>query len=123
MNKQFGFRPCKGTTGAIFILRQLQEIYLLYFALLYLEKAFDCVPRKVIWWALRTVGVDEWIVRAIQSMYDGLIIKICVNDNNSVNVGVHQGSVLNPLLFIIVLSKDCVPAALGSFSMQMIWWF
>ena len=27
-----------------------------------LEKAFDCVPRKVIWWALIKLGVDEWIV-------------------------------------------------------------
>ena len=61
----------------------------------------------MIWWALRTVGVDEWIVRVIQSMYDGPISKIRVNDsysdNISVKVGVHQGSVLSPLLFIIVL--------------------
>ena len=67
----------------------------MYFAFVDLEKAFDRVPRKVIWWALRTVGVDEWIVRVIQSMYDGPISKIRVNDsysdNISVKVGVHQG--------------------------------
>ena len=50
---QFGFRPGRGTTDAIFILRQLQEKYmakgkLLYFAFVDLEKAFDRVPRKVI---------------------------------------------------------------------------
>ena len=28
-----------------------------------LEKAFDRVPRNVIWWALRKLGVEEWIVR------------------------------------------------------------
>ena len=64
---QFGFRPGRGTTDAIFILRQVQEKYLaknkhIYFAFVDLEKAFDRVPRKVIWWALRTAGVDEWIV-------------------------------------------------------------
>ena len=50
---QFGFMPGRGTTDAIFILRQLQEKHLaknkkLYFAFVDLEKAFDRVPRKVI---------------------------------------------------------------------------
>ena len=31
-----------------------------------LEKAFDRVPQKVIWWALRKLGVEEWIVRLVQ---------------------------------------------------------
>ena len=49
---QFGFMPGRGTTDAIFILRQLQEKYLakqkvLYFALVDLEKAFDRAPREV----------------------------------------------------------------------------
>ena len=34
-----------------------------------LEKAFDRVPRKAIWWALRKLGVEEWIVRSVQGMY------------------------------------------------------
>ena len=34
-----------------------------------LEKAFDCVPRKVIWWALRKLGFGEWIVRLVHGMY------------------------------------------------------
>ena len=25
-----------------------------------LEKAFDRVPREVVWWTLRCLGVDEW---------------------------------------------------------------
>ena len=35
-----------------------------------LEKAFDRVPREVVWWALRCLGVDEWIVSVIKAMYE-----------------------------------------------------
>ena len=34
-----------------------------------LEKAFDRVRRKVIWWVLRKLGVEEWIVGLVQGMY------------------------------------------------------
>ena len=33
-----------------------------------LEKAFDGVPQKIIRWALRKLGVEEWIVRLVQGM-------------------------------------------------------
>ena len=72
-----------------------------------LEKAFDRVPRKVIWWALRKLGVEEWIVRLVQGMYANAWSRVRVGEGYSeefeVKVGVHQGSVLSPLLFIIVL--------------------
>ena len=29
-----------------------------------LEKAFDRVPREIVWWVLLVVGVDEWIIKA-----------------------------------------------------------
>ena len=109
---QFGFMPGRGTTNAIFILRQVHEKYLgkhkdLYFAFVDLEKAFDRVPRKVLWWALRKVGVDEWLIRTIQAMYTNAKSSVRINGQFSswfdVQVGVHQGSVLNPLLIIIVM--------------------
>ena len=111
-DSQFGFVPGRGTTDAISVVRQLQEKYLaankrLYMAFVDLEKAFDRVPRKVIWWALRKLGVDEWIVRLVQGMYSNARSRVCVGEGYSeefeVKVGVHQGSVVSPLLFIIVL--------------------
>ena len=71
---QCGFMSGRGTTDAIFIVRQLQEKHLtankpLYMAFVDLEKAFDRVPRDVIWWAMRKLGIDEWLVRLVQSMY------------------------------------------------------
>ena len=49
----FGFTSGKGTTDAIFIVRQMQEKYLakkkeLWMALVDLEKAFDRVPREAV---------------------------------------------------------------------------
>ena len=111
-DSQFGFVPGRGTTDAIFVVRQLQEKYLavnkrLYMAFVDLEKAFDRVPRKVIWWALRKLGVEEWIVRLVQGMYANARSRVRVGEGFSkefeVKVGVHQGPVLSPLLFIIVL--------------------
>ena len=60
---QFGFMPDRGNTDAIFILLQLQEKYLgkqklMYFAFVNLEKAFDRVLRKALWWTMRRVGVE-----------------------------------------------------------------
>ena len=60
--EQYGFVAGKGTTDAIFILRQLQEKYLendkeLYLVLVDLEKAFDRVPRVLIESSLRRKGV------------------------------------------------------------------
>ena len=105
---QFGFVPGGGTTDAIFVVRQLQEKYLaankrLYMAFVDLEKAFDLVPWKVIWWALRKLGVEEWIVRLVQGIYANAGSYVCVGEGYSEEfeekVGVHQGSVLSLLFF------------------------
>ena len=71
---QFGFIPGCGTTNTTFILRQLQEKYLaekknLYFLFEDLEKAFDWVPRVVVWWAFRKPDLEEWLVKIVQSMH------------------------------------------------------
>ena len=63
-DSQFSFIPGSSTTDAICVVRQLQEKYLtankrLYIAFVNLEKAFYRMPRKVIWWALRNLGVEE----------------------------------------------------------------
>ena len=51
---QFGFATGRGTTDAIFIVRQLQGRYLakeknLFFAFVYLEKAFVRIPCEWQW--------------------------------------------------------------------------
>ena len=58
-----------------------------------LEKAFDRVPRIVFWWALRKLGVEEWIVPLVHGMYANTRSCVCVGmglgNEFSVKVGVH----------------------------------
>ena len=73
-NIKFGFMPGMGTTDAMFIMRQVQEKHQakkkkLYYAFVDLEKAFDRVPREVVRWALRKLGVDEWLIRTVMALY------------------------------------------------------
>jgi len=61
---QIGFMKGKGTTDAIFMAIQMQENFRvkgkkLYFGFVDLEKSFDRVPREVISWAMRKLGVEE----------------------------------------------------------------
>ena len=73
-NMQFGFMPGKGTTYAIFIMRQVEEIHQskkkkLYYAFVNLEKALNRVQREVVRWALGKLGVDEWFINTVMTLY------------------------------------------------------
>ena len=69
-DSQFGFVPGRGTRCNLCGQAAAGEIpSRLYMAFVDQEKAFDCVPQKVIWWALRKLGVEEWIVLLVQGMY------------------------------------------------------
>jgi len=109
---QFGFRKGKGTTDAIFMARQMQKHYRvkgkkLYFGFVDLEKAFDRVPRKVISWAMHKQEVEEWLVSAVISMYAGAktVVRTVygISKGFEVKVGMHRGSGLSLLLFVIVM--------------------
>ena len=55
---------------------------------------------------MRKLSVDEWIVK-LEGMYENVrsFVWVCkgLSDEFEVKFGVHKGSVLSPLLFIIML--------------------
>jgi len=79
----------------------------LYFGFVDFEKAFDRVPREVIRWVMCKLGVEEWLVSADMSIYTGAkTVLRTVYGNSSgfeVKVGMHQGSALSLLLFVMVV--------------------
>ena len=109
---QYGFMPGRGTVDAVFVLRSLKEKFRaknkkLFFVFVEIEKAFDRVPREVIRFALRRKGVPEYLVNGVMSLYEGCKTAVLVDGELSSSfsgkVGVHQGSALSPLLFIMVM--------------------
>ena len=58
-------------------------------------------------WAMRKKGIPEVMVRAVMSLYEGAKTRVRVGLELSeveVKVGVHQGSVLTPLVFAMWLT-------------------
>jgi len=56
---------------------------------------------------MHKLGVEEWLVSAVMSMYTGAktVVRTVYGNSNGfeVKVGMHQGSALSPLLFVIVM--------------------
>jgi len=56
---------------------------------------------------MRKYGVEEWLVSAVMSIYTGAKTVVRTVYGNSsgfeVKVGMHQGSALSPMLFVIVM--------------------
>ncbi|VDP12812.1 unnamed protein product [Heligmosomoides polygyrus] len=111
-NNQCGFVAGCGTVDAIHAVRLLLEKHRekqkpVHFAFLDLEKAFDRFPREVIWYALRRHGVPEELIEWVRILYSCPISRVRAPAGTSmkfpISVGVHQGSALSPLLFVVVM--------------------
>ena len=104
---KFGFMPGKGTTDAIIQEKHHAKKKKLYYAFVDLEKTFDRVPREVVRWALRKLGVDEWLIRTVMALYAEACTVVRtgaeLSESFEVKVGLHHGSVLSPLLFAAVM--------------------
>ena len=82
-----------------------------------LDKAFDRVPKKVVRWALRKLGVDEWLIHTVMALYPEACTVVRTDAGLSESfegkVGLHQVSVLSPLLFAAVMDVVSSEARTG----------
>ena len=111
---QFGFMPGRSTMEAIFLVRQLMERYReqkkdLHMVFIDLEKAYDKIPRNVMWWALEKHKVPAKYITLIKDMYDNVVTSVRTSDVDTddfpIKIGLHQGSALNPYLFALVMDE------------------
>ena len=78
-----------------------------FLAFLDLEKAYDRVPREVVYWCLQRKGVPEQMVGMVQATYKEVTTRVRTDcgetEEFGIEVRLHQGSVSSPLLFITIM--------------------
>ena len=111
---QLGFVPGNRTSDAHLILHNLIQNYChinenrLYACFIDFSKAFDRLPRDILFQKLHTSGIKGKILNVIKNLYAN--DKACIKSDNklssefTINQGVRQGCVLSPLLFNIFMS-------------------
>ncbi|KAK3527104.1 hypothetical protein QTP86_010820 [Hemibagrus guttatus] len=112
--EQCGFRPGRGTLDQLYTLHRVFEglwefAQPVHMCFVDLEKAFDRVPRGILWEVLWEYGVRGPLLRAVRSLYNrsrSLVrIASCKSDLFPVHVGLRQGCPLSPVLFIVFMDR------------------
>ena len=109
---QAGFRRDHRCADHIFTLNSLINRYRtarapLYCCFVDFRKAYDSVPRALLWQKLTAVGVTDWMLKAIKALYAS--VPMCVSTNEGLTdtfqcaTGVKQGCPLSPTLFGVYL--------------------
>jgi hypothetical protein len=95
---QFSFMPERLTIEAIFWIRQLmkrckEQKKDLHMVFIDLEKAYDKVPKNVMWWALQKRKVSTKYIILIKDMYNNVVTSVRISDRDtndfSINIGMH----------------------------------
>ena len=109
---QCGFRPGRGCSDAVFTIKMAmkkrrehcKETWILF---LDLVKAFDRVPRELLWEVLSKFGVPQKLGRLLKALHAHIGVKFTVNEVTHLIeciIGVKQGDILGPILFTIYLA-------------------
>ena len=106
--EQQRFRKGRGTADGMKVLRQMVEKRLevqgsMALRFVDLEKAFGTVPREMVMAKLRWMAVPESEVRMVEKITARVMVGEGASEEFEVKIGLRQGSMLSPLLFIAVL--------------------
>jgi Reverse transcriptase (RNA-dependent DNA polymerase) len=110
---QFGFTLGRSTMEAVFFIRQLMERHReqkdLHIIFIDLEKVYDKIPRNIMWWTLKRKLVPAKYVTLIKDMHINIVtyFRACDGESDTllIKIGLHQGSVLSPYIFTLVMDK------------------
>jgi exonuclease III len=113
---QCGFRPGRGCNDAVFAVKlamkkrreHSQETWILF---LDLVKAFDRVPRELLWIVLERFGVPPKLINILKALHKNIYVKFTIDPISHVLeccIGVKQGDVLGPILFIMFIAAIMV---------------
>ncbi|KAK3566533.1 hypothetical protein QTP86_034036 [Hemibagrus guttatus] len=112
--EQCSFRPSRGTLDQLYTLQRMLEgswefAQPVHMCFVDLEKAFNRVPRGILWEVLWEYGVHGPLLRAVRSLYDRsrslVLIASCKSDLFPMHVGLQQGCPLSPVLFIVFMDR------------------
>jgi hypothetical protein len=91
---QFGFIHGRSTMEAIFLIRHLMERYReqkdLHMVFIDLNKAYDKVPRNVMWWALEKHKVPTKYIILIKDMYKDVMTFVRTSDGELATLATFQ---------------------------------
>ena len=111
-HNQNGFRQKRTSVGQILAIRRILEGIKdnnlpAIFTFIDFKKAFESIHRGNMAKVLRSYGIPDNLVDAINGSYDNTRTKVCspdgVSEEFDIVAGVLQGDTLSPCLFIIVL--------------------
>ena len=110
--EQAGYRPGRGTTNQVFILKNIIEQSHEWQSSLYLnfidfEKVFDSVYRDSLWVIMKAYGIPLKIVELVKALYNNFECAVIEESELTewfkIETGVKQGCNLSGFLFLLVI--------------------